>query len=104
MKTPIALLATISFLICGCVPITGMAMQKIQPGMTREQVIKITGNPNGFRSAGDTETLSYTDRPIDWNTPNRADFQVVLKNGRVISCGASEVRKNNVGVIGIVPM
>jgi hypothetical protein len=50
---------------------------QIQPGMTRQQVVAILGQPNGYKLQSDGEILRYSD-------DNR---YVKLRNGRVVEFG-----------------
>lgn len=95
---PLLPLLVAALLLSGCAKITGQAMQRLQPGMTKEQVVRITGPANGYQRAGSTEIYTFTDRAIDLNSPNRADFQTVFVDGRLSAWGPTEVRKSNVGV------
>lgn len=91
-----ALLAVIC--LSGCVSITGAAMKKLQPGMTKEQALAITGPSDGYQNAGGYEIYTFTDRPVDINSPNRGDFQATFKDGRLVSYGSQAVRQPNVGI------
>ena len=100
MRTFILLAIIAAF--SGCVSVTGSAMKKLQPGMAKDQALKITGKADGYRQEGFAEIYTFTDRPIDINSPNRADYQVVFVNGKVKAWGPVEVRKTNVGMMGVV--
>ena len=50
---------------------------QIKPGMTKQQVMAIVGQPNGFKMEKDGEVMRYSDN-------NR---YVRLRNGRVVECG-----------------
>ena len=49
-----------AFLLAGC--FGGQQITQIDLGMSREQVIGILGRPDGYRSAGDTEAMTYSNR------------------------------------------
>ena len=90
MKTGLLLIACA--LLAGCVSITGAAMKKLQPGMSKTEALKITGPADGYNTAGGLEIYTFTDPAIDFNSPNRADYQAVFKDGRLISWGAAGIR------------
>jgi SmpA / OmlA family len=50
---------------------------QIQPGMTKQQVTQILGQPNGYKLQSDGEILRYSD-------DNR---YIKLRNGRVVEFG-----------------
>jgi hypothetical protein len=87
MKT-ILLLSAVS-LISACT--TSDKMSRIERGMTRQQVVAILGRPDAVHTSGPYEQLEYTNRLIPW-TGNRTDFNVSLKDGRVVEYGHGEVR------------
>ncbi len=44
---------------------TGEVVRKdIEPGMTKAKLIETLGNPDGFRTVGEQEVLTYTNRLI----------------------------------------
>jgi SmpA/OmlA family protein len=77
-----AILLTISIvsLLSACT--TGEQMSRLEPGMTRQQVVGILGRPNAVRSNGPYEQLEYTHRLITGWSWDRSDFKVILKDGR----------------------
>ena len=54
------IVVTAAFLLAGC--FGGQQITQIDVGMYREQVIGILGRPDGYRSAGDTEAMTYSNR------------------------------------------
>ena len=66
---------------------TGEQMSRLEPGMTRQQVVGILGRPNAVRSYGPYEQLEYTHRLITGWSWDRSDFKVILKDGREQTMG-----------------
>ncbi|WP_429563628.1 hypothetical protein [Paraburkholderia sp. MM6662-R1] len=104
MKSPIlaSLLLAMSALISGCV--TGQKMSDIHEGMTKSEVEAVLGNADGYQRSGQYEALRYTDRLISGWSWNRADYTVVLQNGRVTEYGPAQVRQEGAGVLVLVPV
>jgi uncharacterized lipoprotein YajG len=73
MKFKVMLIALL--LLVGCA--SDKKFAQIQPGMTRQQVTAILGQPNGYKLQSDGEILRYSD-------DNR---YVKLRNGRVVEFG-----------------
>jgi hypothetical protein len=82
------------------------AQSGIAPGQTNAQVIAQMGQPDGYRSSGNVEVLTYSDRLISGWSWGRADYQVILRNGRVAEYGFGQVgdASPNVGTIIFVPL
>ena len=88
------------FLLASCA--TGEKMVRLEPGMTKSQVIDVMGRPDGFKAEGDYEVLRYTNRLISGWSWDRADYNVLLKNGKVVEYGAGEVRAKQSGTSTIL--
>jgi hypothetical protein len=71
---------------------TGEKMADVHEGMTKAQVISTLGQPDGFRRAGSTEALTYSDRLISGWSWDRADYQVILIDGHVTAYGPGAAR------------
>jgi hypothetical protein len=100
--TPIVVVM-VAFLLAGC--FAGQQITQIDAGMSREQVIGILGRPDAYRSAGDTEAMTYSNRLMPgWSWGDTADYNVVLTNGRVSAYGPGVVRQNYPNVLDIVPL
>ena len=84
MKT-ILLTLSIVALFSACT--TGEKMSGLEPGMTRQQVVGTLGHPDAVRSRGPYEQLQYTDRLISGWSWDRSDFNILLKDGRVVEYG-----------------
>ena len=83
----------------------GQQITQIDVGMSREQVIGILGRPDGYRSAGDTEAMTYSNRLMPgWSWGDTADYNVVLTYGRVSAYGPGVVRQTSHNVLDIVPL
>jgi hypothetical protein len=95
--------ALAAFSLFGCV--TGEKMHQVSPGMTQSEVIRILGKPDGFRSAPNGyQWFQYSHRLATGWAWDRADYNVVFKNGKVVEYGTGEVRvkENAVVIIPIV--
>jgi hypothetical protein len=90
--------------LLGCA--TGEQMQSVREGMSKDQVIAALGNPDGFQRSGEYEALRYTNRLISGWSWDRADYNVILRNGRVVEYGPGQVRQRdpNVGTLILVPL
>jgi hypothetical protein len=84
MKMMFLALSVVS-LLSACT--TGEQMSRLEPGMTRQQVVGILGRPNAVRSNGPYEQLEYTHRLITGWSWDRSDFKVILKDGWAIEFG-----------------
>lgn len=100
------LFATIAFIVSltGCA--TGELMSSIRPGMSKEEVIRVLGNPDGFQSKGEYESLKYSHRLTTGWSWDRADYFVILKDNRVVEYGTGEVRVKDVNsnILFLVPL
>ncbi|MGI9047442.1 MAG: hypothetical protein ACR2FI_11795 [Burkholderiales bacterium] len=94
MKLTILLLSAVLLLIVGCA--SGELAQNLEEGMSKEQVIAIMGKPDGFQRSGEYEALKYTNRVISgWDVRGKADYAMILKNGRLVEWGAGQVRQSD---------
>jgi len=97
-----ALFAAGALWLAGCT--AGEQISKIDTGMGRQQVISIMGRPDGVRSLGNSEALTYSNRLMSGFSWDRADYHVLLTNGHVTDYGAGVVRQNaGPNVLLIVP-
>ena len=95
------IVVTAAFLLAGC--FAGQQITRIDAGMSREQVIDILGRPDGYRSAGDSEAMTYSNRLMPgWSWGDTTDYNVVLTNGRVSAYGPGDVRQTSPNVLDIV--
>lgn len=89
----LVLVLTLSAALFGCV--IGERMQNVREGMSKDEVIGLLGNPDGFQRSGDYEALRYTNRLISGWSWDRADYNVILRNGRVVEYGPGQVRQRD---------
>ena len=91
------------FALSACV--TGERMQSVREGMSKEEVVSVLGNPDGFQRVGEYEALRYSNRLISTWSWIRADYNVILKAGRVVEYGPGQVRQRdpNVNTLILVP-
>ena len=103
MKSTILALIS-SLVLASCA--TGEQMGGIREGLSKEEVINILGNPDGFQRSGEYEALRYTNRLISGWSWDRADYSVILKNERVVEYGPGQVRQRdpNVNTLILVPL
>ena len=99
---PILLTLSVVALFSACT--TGEKMSGLQPGMTRQQVGGTLGHPDAVRSSGPYEQLEYTHRLITGWSWDRSDFNVILKEGRVVEFGHGEIRDRSPRVLYIPPV
>lgn len=55
----------------------------IKEGMTKQEVVSVLGNPNGFQRSGEYETLRYTTLRSG-RAREKTGFSVILKDERVV--------------------
>ena len=82
----------------------GSKMRKLNPGMTKQKVIKILGKPDGYKISGEYEALKYANKLMSGWSWDRADYYAILKNGILIEYGAGEIREKENNVIILVPL
>jgi outer membrane protein assembly factor BamE (lipoprotein component of BamABCDE complex) len=97
----------------GCV--TGEKMSQLRPGMTKAEVVSVLGGPDGYKRVGDFEVYRYSNRldrgaadfkraaTSGWSW-DKADYNVVFKNDRVVEYGTGQVRQQSNGTVVIVPV
>ncbi|MEW6614790.1 MAG: hypothetical protein AB1401_04930 [Thermodesulfobacteriota bacterium] len=76
----------------------------MSPGMAKAEVINTLGNPDGFKKVGDYEVFTYTHRLVTGWAWDRADYHIILKDGKVTEYGAGEVRVKDMNTILLVPL
>lgn len=103
MKKLAALIIILS-LVAGCA--TGELMSRLRPGMPKEEVIGVLGSPDGYQSRGEYESLKYSHRLVTGWAWDRADYFVILKDGKTVEYGTGEVRVKDVNsnVLFLVPL
>jgi hypothetical protein len=99
----LSLFVLILVFLVGCA--TGELTSRIHPGMTKDEVTNILGNPDGYESQGAYEALKFTNRFISGWSWNRADYNVIFKDSRVVEFGPGMVRKDfDANILFIVPL
>lgn len=83
----------ITLLLSACT--TGEKISDLSPGMSREQVVKTLGKPDGDAVNGKYELLTYSNRLMSGWGYDKADYKVVLESGKVVQYGAENVRQDN---------
>jgi hypothetical protein len=91
-------------LLAGCA--TGEKMRRLDVGMDRQTVERQMGRPDGFSEQDGYRVLTYKNRLMSGWSWDRADYQVLMKDGRVVQYGPGEVRQNkaNTGLIIVAPV
>jgi hypothetical protein len=91
-------------LLIGCA--TGELMSRLRPGMSKDEVTNILGNPDGFQARGEYEAIKYSHRLATGWAWDRADYFVILKDNKVVEYGTGEVRVKavNSNVLFLVPL
>jgi len=84
--------------------VTGEKMSRLHADMTKNQVIAVLGQPDGYKQLEGHEIFRYSNRLSTGWSWDRADYNVIFKDGRVVEYGAGEVRPKGNGVIVIVPL
>ena len=60
--TKVATVLSIVLILCGCA--TGELMSRMRPGMPKQEVVQVLGNPDGYQSRGEYEALKYSHRLV----------------------------------------
>lgn len=100
----LALLATLMLSSC----VTGGKMIGLREGMTKDEVIRTVGNPDGYQRSGDYEVLLYIERrTVAWSYfsgsfQDLVDYSVILKDGRVIEYGPGRTHQRDSGGVPFV--
>jgi hypothetical protein len=88
--------------------VTGQSFANLSEGMTKEQVVAAVGNPDGFQRAGSYEAMKYTNLYVSGWKWDRADYYVILKDGRVTAYGPGQVRQSDgpggIAMLMLVPV
>jgi hypothetical protein len=99
-------IAGVSILLALSACVMGERVQSVREGMSKDEGISILGNPDGFQRTGDYEALRYANRLISGWSWDRADYNVILKPGRVVEYGPGQVRQRdaNVNTLILLPL
>jgi hypothetical protein len=101
MKTILLTLSVVA-LFSACT--TGEKMSSLEPGLTRQQVVGMLGRPDAVRSSGPYEQLEYTHRLITGWSWDRSDFNVILKDGKLVEFGHGEIRDRSPRMVVVPPI
>lgn len=82
------------FLVGGCM--FGNTVKELDPGMTKAEVIKKLGKPDGYKKQGKREILSYYNKVVDGTAMReaRADYHFIFEDGFLVEWGAGEIRQH----------
>ena len=84
--------AGIALLLAGC--FTGEKVRMhIHEGMAKDDVIRVLGKPDGYKRTERHEALTYVNRFISGWGWDKADYTVILMDGKVTEWGAGNVRQ-----------
>lgn len=89
MRVAALLLAAI---LSGCFTGEKVRMHIVE-GMPKEDVIRVLGKPDGYKRTEHNEALLYINRFISGWGWDKADYTVILENGKVKEWGAGNVRQ-----------
>lgn len=95
------LVVLITLFLASCTT-TGQKNRNIVTGMSEGQVISIMGNPDGVKSDGEYEVLTYSNRLMSGWSWDRADYHVVLKNKVVDSFGTGTIRQSQTDTLFLI--
>jgi hypothetical protein len=99
----LSLLVLLLVFLAGCA--TGDLTSRIHPDMTKDEVTDILGTPDEYESQGEFEAIKYTNRFVYGWFWNRADYNVIFRDSRVIEYGPGKVRKDfDANILFIVPL
>lgn len=87
------LLIPFIFVITSCA--TGEKFSNLSVGMSKRQVVSTIGKPDGDAINDNVELLSYSNRMMSGWSYDKADYQVILKDNKVIEYGVVNVRQDN---------
>lgn len=89
MKKIITFTLVALLLLAGCV--TGEKMTSLRPGMTKDDVEKILGHPDGFDSSGSQEAYKYSKRLMSGWSWDQADYVLLFDGGKLVKYGPGTI-------------
>jgi len=99
----LSLLVLLLVFLAGCA--TGDLTSRIHPGMTKDEVTDILGTPDEYESQGEYEAIKFTNRFVSGWFWNRADYNVIFRDSRVIEYGTGKVHRDfDANILFIVPL
>lgn len=91
------------FGLMGCA--TGEKMSRLKEGMTKSEVVDVLGAPDGFQRSGEYEALKYNHRLVTGWAWDRADYNIIMKDGKLVEYGQGQVRvKDMNNILFLVPL
>lgn len=66
-------------------------MSQLRPGMTKEQVEKIVGRPDGFEASGAQEAYTYVKRMRSGWSWDQADYVLLFEDGKLVKYGPATI-------------
>ncbi|MBA2660037.1 MAG: hypothetical protein H0U72_11050 [Nitrosospira sp.] len=93
----LALLGTLMLSSC----VTGGKMTGLREGLTKDEVIRTVGSPDGYQRTGDYEVLLYIERRTSaWSYfggsfQDLIDYSVILRDGIVIEYGPGRTHQRD---------
>ncbi len=101
MKNFVMIIILVSLVGCA----TGEKMSRLTEGMTKSEVIDVLGDSDGFQRLGDYEALKYNHRLVTGWAWDMADYNVIVKDGKVVEYGQGQVRvKEMNNILFLVPL
>ena len=91
-----------ALILSACV--TGGKMTGLREGMTKAEVLRIAGDPDGYQRSGDYEVLLYLERRTSaWSYFSGAlqdlvDYSVILKDDHVVEYGPGRTHQRDPNV------
>ena len=76
-------------ILTGCV--TGEKMTRLRPGMSKAEVEKIVGRPDGFESSGSQEAYKYIKRLRSGWSWDQADYVLLFENDKLVKYGPATI-------------
>ena len=86
------LVRLVALAMAGCV--TGEKAQGLKIGMDRQAAVKIMGRPGGDRVEDNSGALGWSKKLMSGWSWDRADYSVVLTDGKVTAYGVGTVRQD----------
>ena len=82
----------ISAFLVGCT--TATALTRVKPGMSKHEVERIIGRPDGFELDGDIVVTSYRNRYASEFSGDKTDFILVYRNDKLVKLTNTPVRRH----------
>ncbi len=105
MKSALIALLT-ALILSACV--TGGKMTGLREGMTKAEVFREAGDPDGYQRSGDYEVLLYLERRTSaWSffsggLEDLVDYSVILKDDHVVEYGPGRAHQRDPNVTPFV--